>query len=141
MSSQTLRWVPEDGEPTFEGRDARDHVIRVGGDLDGDAAKPSDLLPISLAACTAWDVVNILQKQRQDLRGLDVRIETDQDPDPPWAFTRIVMHFTITGDVDGRKAERAVELSEEKYCAVAASLRPSVAIGLTVRVVPGDQEP
>jgi putative redox protein len=139
VSEQRVTWSGEGF--AFQGLDQLGRVVHIDTDPAGPGAKPADLLPISLAACTAWDVVNILQKQRQDLRGLDVRIETDQDPDPPWAFTRIVMHFTITGDVDGRKAERAVELSEEKYCAVAASLRPSVAIGLTVRVVPGDQEP
>lgn len=125
----------------FEGLDQLGRVVHIDTDPDGVGAKPADLLPISLAACTAWDVVNILRKQRQDLRGLDVRIETDQEEDPPWAFTRIVMHFTITGDVDERKAERAVDLSEQKYCAVAASLRSSVEIGLTVRVVPTAHEP
>ena len=71
----------------------RGRVVHIDTDPEGSGAKPADLLPISLAACTAWDVVNILQKQRQDLQGMDVRIETDQDEDPPWAFTRILMQM------------------------------------------------
>jgi putative redox protein len=121
----------------FRGRDRHGHPVELDTDLDGTGAKPADLLPISLAACTAWDVVNILVKQRQELRGLRVRIVSEQQPDPPWAFTRIEMHFTITGGVDRHKAERAVGLSEEKYCAVAATIRPAVALSHTVEVVPG----
>jgi putative redox protein len=128
--------LPEDGVPTFEGRDARDHVIRVGGDLDGDAAKPSDLLPISLAACTAHDVVVILRKQRQGLSGLEVAIETEQDADPPWTFRSIRMHFVITGRVDPVKARKAIDLTERKYCAVAATLRPVLEMGTTLEVRP-----
>jgi putative redox protein len=138
VSEQRVTWTGSGF--AFEGLDQLGRVVHIDTDPEGMGAKPADLLPISLAACTAWDVVNILRKQRQGLQGLDVRIETDQEEDPPWAFTRILMHFTITGDVDERKAERAVDLSEQKYCAVAASLRSSVEIGVTVQVVPADHE-
>ncbi len=98
------------------------------GDAGGGASKPSDLLPISLAACTAYDVVVILQKQRQEVLGLEVLTHSVQEPDPPWRFTEIHMHFVLTGAIDERKAGRAIDLSESKYCAVAATLRDQVAL-------------
>jgi putative redox protein len=112
------------------------------GDAGAGASKPSDLLPISLAACTAYDVVVILRKQRQDLRGLEVHTQTTQEPDPPWRFTAIHMHFLISGDVDERKAARAIDLSESGYCAVAATLRDSVTLShsFEIRRVSRDDE-
>ncbi|MBI3648762.1 MAG: OsmC family protein [Actinobacteria bacterium] len=136
MSSQRLEWLPGDGVPRFLGRDSWGHVAAIGGGEDGDGSKPSDLLPLSLAACTAHDVVIILRKQRQDLLGLEIRIETDQDPEPPWAFRRIGMHFVLTGAVDPGKARRAIDLAEGKYCAVAATLRPIVEMAFTLEVLP-----
>ena len=95
-------------------------------DPEGPGSKPSDLLPISLAACTAYDVVVILGKQRQDLRGLEIVVTSEQDPEPPWTFRAIHLHFRLTGAIDDRRAARAIELSDAKSCSVAATLRPVV---------------
>ena len=100
MGEQRLAWTGEglrlDSVTTYG------EPVRVGDEPPG--AKPSDLLPASLAACTAHDVVNILRKQRQELRGLEVRISSTQDPDPPWTFRSIHSHFVLTGRIDERKA-------------------------------------
>ena len=134
MGTTRLAWIPAEGEPRFEGSDSWGHLVRTGGTRDRDGGKPSDLLPLSLAACTAYDVVVILRKQRQDLRALEITVESEQDPDPPWTFRRIRMHFAFTGPVDPTKARKAIELSEQKYCAVAATIRPSVAIESTQEI-------
>jgi putative redox protein len=110
--------------------------VAVGGDRDGAGAKPSDLLPVSLAACTAYDVVEILRKQRQERRGLAVEVTSTQDPDPPWTFRAIHMAFEFTGTIEERRAERAIDLAERKYCAVAATLRPVVALTHAFTIVP-----
>ena len=109
----------------------------MGGDVEGPGAKPSDLLPVSLAACTAYDVVVILRKQRQDLRGLEVTIRTTQDPEPPWTFRAIHTHFLPKGAVDDRKAARAIDLAESKYCSVAATIRPVVDLTHSHEIVAG----
>lgn len=132
---QSLRWLAGEGVPRFEGLDAWGHASAIGGDEAGDGAKPSDLLPLSLAACTAHDVVVILRKQRQDLRGIEVAIETIQDRDPPWTFRRISLRFTITGRVDPERARKAIELTERKYCSVHATLRPVVELATTFEVI------
>ena len=57
-----------------------------------------------------------------------MQITSHQEPDAPWTFTAIHLHFVLTGSIDDRKAGRAIELSESKYCSVAATIRPTVAI-------------
>ncbi|MEX0755945.1 MAG: OsmC family protein [Actinomycetota bacterium] len=133
MGEQRLRWTGEGLQ--FLGHSGPGEPIRIGGDEDGPGAKPSDLLPLSLAACTAYDVVVILRKQRQDLRGLEVITESEQDPDPPFAFRRISMRFLLRGTIDERKATRAIDLSHGKYCSVAATLEGTVAMEVSFEIV------
>ncbi len=134
MEEVRLRWTGD--RIQFIGETAYGEPVLVGGNADGPGAKPSDLLPLSLAACTAYDVVEILRKQRQDLRGLEVIVTSTQDPDPPWAFRAIDVTFVLTGAVDLRKAERAVDLAQSKHCSVAATLRGVVELTHRVRVEP-----
>lgn len=135
MGEVTLQWTGEG--LTFRSQATYGDPILTGEDPEGPGSKPSDLLPISLAACTVYDVVVILRKQRQDLQALEVRITSEQDPDPPWIFRSIHMHFVFTGTVDDRKASRAIELSESKYCSVAATLRSVVHLSHSHQVITG----
>lgn len=130
-----MTWLGDEaGHLQFAGTTAYGEPVRIGGDATGPGAKPSDLLPVSLAACVAYDVVAILKKQRQDLRALRVVIRCDQDPEPPWTFRRIELRFQIEGIVDERKALKAIALSESKYCAVSATIRGTVEIVTEVEV-------
>jgi len=135
MSEVRLSWTGD--RLQFVGQTEYGDLVPVGGDTGGPGAKPSDLLPISLAACTAHDVVVILQKQRQELRGLEAVITSTQDADPPWTFRAIDIEWVVTGRVDPHKAERAVQIAEGKYCAVAATISPVVALSHRVRIEPG----
>ncbi len=135
MGTQRLTWSGE--RLQFIGETGYGALLPIGGDADGPGAKPSDLLPLSLAACTAYDVVVILRKQRQELRGLEIDIETTQDPDPPFAFRTIHMHFVLTGAIEDHRAERAIVLSETKSCSVAATLRPTVELSHSFEVRTG----
>src|SRR2546426_11277635 len=132
MTDVRLVWTGD--RLQFVGTTAYGESLLLGGDVEGPGAKPSDLLPLSLAACTAYDVVVILRKQRQELRTMEVVTRTTQDPDPPWMFREIHMHFVLTGGVDPAKAERAVDLAESKYCSVAATLRDVVSLTHSVEV-------
>ena len=135
MGEVRLRWTGE--RIQFVGDTGYGDDVRVGGDPEGPGAKPSDLLPLSLAACTAYDVVEILRKQRQDLRGLEAIVTSTQDDAPPWTFRTIHVEWVVTGRVDQRKAERAVDLAERTSCAVAATIRPVVSLTHSVRIQPG----
>jgi putative redox protein len=135
MGEVRLRWTGE--RIQFVGDTGYGDDVLVGGDPEGPGAKPSDLLPLSLAACTAYDVVEILRKQRQELHGLEAIVTSTQDDDPPWTFRAINVEWVMTGPVDQRKAERAVDLAERTSCAVAATIRPVVSLTHTVRIQPG----
>jgi putative redox protein len=130
-----LRWKGD--RLQFLGQTAYGEPLDIGGNPEGPGAKPSDLLPLSLAACTAYDVVEILRKQRQELSALEVIVSSEQDADPPWTFRSIDMRFVLTGSIDPRKAERAIDLAESKYCAVAATLRPVVELSHSFEIVEG----
>ena len=100
MADVTLAWTGD--RLQFVGSTSYGEPLLVGGNEEGPGAKPSDLVPMSLAACTAYDVVAILRKQRQDLHRLEVTVRSRQDPDPPWTFRAMHMRFVLTGAVDTR---------------------------------------
>ena len=97
--------------------------------------KPSDLMAMALIGCSSYDVVEILQKQRQDLRELKVTAESFQDANPPWRFRRIHIRYQAVGKVDLEKLGKAIQISEEKYCSVYATLKDAVEITHEYEVV------
>jgi putative redox protein len=122
----------------FTGTDSWGNEVAIDAtEGSGSGAKPADLLPLALAACTAYDVVNILRKQRQDLAGLEAVITSTQEADAPWTFTDVTVRYIARGSVDETKARKALALSEEKYCSVSATLRPAVRMTFTIEVAPG----
>lgn len=130
MSNVAIKWMEEKSR-LFACRDSNGHMVMSGSwaidDGSGQewkAAKPSDLLLMGLASCAAHDVVSILERQRQPLSGLRVDVDGRQQPDPPFAFTDIHLHFIISGGrLELDKVERALNLSVTKYCSVAATIR------------------
>ncbi|MCA9900096.1 MAG: OsmC family protein [Ardenticatenaceae bacterium] len=131
MSNIAVKWTGQ-GSQMFIGRDSFGHLVMAGSwpkDEDDSwqewkGTKPSDLLLLSLASCSAYDVVMILGRQRQNLTNLYVNVDGKQASEPPYQFTEIHQHYTVEGvDLDPNKVARAIELSEEKYCSVAATVR------------------
>ena len=95
---------------------------KVGGDNDG--FRPSELILVGLAGCTAMDVISILAKKRQQITGFEVRAHGERADTDPKKFTSFEVEYIMTGkDIDAAAVERAVELSETKYCTVMATLR------------------
>jgi len=131
MGTTKLTW--HDGQ-RYTGTDSWGNaVVPIDSDRSH-GSKPSDLLPISVAACAAYTMVEILRKQRQMITALEASITSKQQDEAPWAFETIDVVFTIGGDVAIDKARKALELSHEKYCSVAASLRASVAMTFTIEL-------
>ena len=130
MSNVAVKWTGQ-GSQMFIGRDTFGHVVMSGSWPKEDEAwqewkalKPSDLMLLSLGSCSAYDVVMILNRQRQPLTNLYVSVEGTQAEQPPYEFTKIHQHYTVEGTgLDPKKVQRAIELSEEKYCSVAATVR------------------
>ena len=116
-----VKWVES---RQFVGIDSTDHSVVMSSPDDGIGMKPSDLLLVSLGGCTAYDVVSILEKKRQKLTGLEVTVAGEQDEESPWPFRKIHLHYTFRVKGLKEKAVKdAIELSAEKYCSVAATVR------------------
>jgi len=129
MSTVALKWIESQ---LMAGVDSFGHPIVIGSwpekEPEWAGLKPSDLLLLSVASCSAYDVVQILTKQRQPLEGLEVHCTGEQEPVPPFKFIKIHLHYKISGLVNITKLERAIYLSQEKYCSVVNTLKPTVQI-------------
>jgi putative redox protein len=94
-----------------------------------DGANGADLLPMSLIGCAAWDVVAILRKQRQSVSGLEVSAQSFREPEPPWRFQRIHIHYKLRGkNLDRGRISRAIDLAQHRYCSIYATLEQVVDI-------------
>ena len=112
------------------------HHVVMDDNNGATGAKPIELVAVALAGCTAFDVINILRKKRQDVTGYDVFVEADQAEEPPAVFTRIRIRHMVTGhDIDEEALKQAIRLSEEKYCAVGNMLNKNAALATTYEIV------
>lgn len=117
------------------------HVVAMDGPADAGGenrgARPMELVLMGLGGCSSFDVVNILTKSRQNIVNCVTRIDAERADEVPAVFTRIHLHFTVTGhDLDPQKVARAVALSADKYCSASIMLqRGGVAISHDFEVV------
>ena len=137
MGQSIIRWVQNH---TFIGTDSGSHSVVLSDAEDGVGMKPSDLMLIALASCTAVSVVEILQKKRTPLASLEISVDGEQDPAPPWTYRSIHLTFTARGKgITEDSLMQAIRISEEKYCSVAATLRGVAKISWAVSMLPGEE--
>ena len=136
MAAQTiLRWIPEGKR--FVSTDSTNHSVVLATPDENIGMKPSELLLSALAGCTSVDVVDILAKKRTPLSHLEVQVSSEQDADPPWTFRKIHLNFILKGkDLTEKNVQQAIQLSEEKDCSVAPSLRGTVEITYSFELLP-----
>jgi putative redox protein len=91
---------------------------------------------MAVASCAVFDVIEILAKQREPVRDLHVECSGDQLSQPPYSFTNIHNHYIVFGEVNSQKLERAIQLSEDKYCSVISTLRPQVIVTSDFEIIP-----
>ena len=129
---------PYGSDRQFVASDNRGHHLLIDDAAGDTGPKPIELIAIGLAGCTAFDVVNILRKKRQDVTAYDVNVEADQRQEPPNIFTKVRIRHVVTGaDVSEEAVKAAIHLSESKYCSVSAMLAASGAeIETTYEIVP-----
>ena len=121
MSSASVIWI---GGKQFVGMDSTRHTVVLSTPDEGVGMKPSELMLVALASCSAVDVVEILNKKRAGLTSLEISAEAEQEQDPPWTFRKIHLTYRMKGSALTEKdAAQAIELSEGKYCSVAATLK------------------
>lgn len=136
----TINWLAASGM-AFVAETGSGHVLTMDGAPDGGgrnlAPRPMETVLAGTGGCTAYDVVLILKRGRHDVRGCQVRLEADRAPADPKVFTRIHMHFTVTGrDLSDAVVERAIRMSHEKYCSASAMLAKTAEISTSYEIVP-----
>jgi putative redox protein len=129
----TINWMPGTGMG-FVAETGSGHFLTMDGAPDGGgrdlAPRPMETVLAGTGGCTAYDVVLILKRGRHDVRGCQVKLNADRAEQDPKVFTRIGMHFTVTGKgLAAAAVERAIALSHERYCSA------SIMLGKTAEIV------
>jgi putative redox protein len=142
MKAATVNWK---GDMHFTGTAGTgfgltlDAAPVVGGQDMG--FRPTELILLGLAGCTAMDVISILRKKRQDVTGFEVRVTGKQADDFPKVYTDIHITYMVRGhDVDPAAVERSIELSETKYCMATAMLAQVATITSSYEVMEAEDE-
>lgn len=133
----TVKWV---GDAAFEGTAESGHTVRMDGPPDfggqDSGVRPMEMLLLGLGGCTAFDVVHILQRGRHPVSDCVVEIEAERAETPPKVFTRIHMHYRVSGDgLKDAVVRRAVDLSAEKYCSASIMLAQAAELSHDYEVV------
>ena len=137
----TVHWVPASGM-AFVAETGSGHLLTIDGAPDGGgrnlAPRPMETVLAGTAACTAYDVVLILKRGRHDVRGCRVAVDSERATTDPKVFTRIRMHFVVSGrNLAAAAVERAIALSHDKYCSASAMLAKTAEITTSFEIVDG----
>jgi putative redox protein len=132
-----IKWVQD---ATFIGESGSGHAVVMDGPPDSGGrdlgVRPMEMLLLGMGGCTAFDVVYILQRARQPVTDCVVEVSAERADKPPKVFTRIHVHFIVTGrDLAENQVARAVKLSAEKYCSASLMLGKAAEITHDFEVV------
>lgn len=135
----TVRWQADAGM-AFVAETGSGHLLTMDGAPDGGgrnlAPRPMETVLAGSGGCTAYDVVLILKRGRQQVTGCSVKIDADRAQADPKVFTRIHMHFTVSGKaLQPAAVARAIQLSHEKYCSASAMLAKTAAMTTGFEIV------
>ena len=130
----TVRFVDED---LFLATSPSGHALAIDTDKERSSApSPVELLLVALGSCTATDVAGILAKKRQHVTNYIVQVSGTRRDEHPRSYTSMKVHHILTGkSISAKAVAHAIELSERKYCSVAATLRPAVEIQTSFEII------
>lgn len=133
-----IRWTGEG--MAFLAETGSNHLVAMDGAPDGGgrnlAPRPMEIVLVGTGGCTAYDVVVILKKSGQDVRGCEVHLASERAPVDPKVFTRIHMHFVVRGRALKRNlVEHAIRLSHDKYCSASIMLGKTAEITTDFEIV------
>ena len=137
----TIQWLPDSGM-AFAAETGSGHLLTMDGAPDGGgrnlAPRPMETLLAGAGGCTAYDVVLILKRGRQQVSGCVVKIDADRAETDPKVFTRMHMHFTVSGKgLSEAAVSRASQLSHEKYCSASAMIGKTAQMTTAFDIVEG----
>lgn len=135
----TVRWGGPSGM-TFSAETGSGHIVSMDGAPEGGgrnlAPRPMEVLLTGAGGCTAYDVVIILRKSAQDVRGCDVKLTSERAETDPKVFTKIHFHFTVRGrNLRPMIVERAIKMSHDKYCSASIMLEKTAEITHSYEII------
>jgi putative redox protein len=134
MQTASVKWI---GEEKFVATGPSEHSIPIDSDRSSNTAPgPMELVLIALGACTATDVVSILRKKRQKLESLEVLCSGERAAKPPTVWTKLEILYRLRGKLDDAAVKHAIQLSEDKYCSVAAMLKKTASVSWRYEIFP-----
>jgi len=134
MQTATVKWV---GGEEFLAATPSGHAVVFDTDRGHNSAPgPMEMLLAALGACTSVDILMILKKKRQNLASLEVAISGERAAEPPAVWTTIEMTYKLSGVLDDKAVGDAIELSQKKYCSVAAMLGKTAKITYKYEIQP-----
>lgn len=134
MQTASVKWI---GEQKFVAIGPSGHALAVDSDRTSNKAPgPMELVLLALGACTATDVVTILEKKRQKLQSLEVICSGERAAEPPTVWTKLEILYRLHGPLEEAAVKHAIELSEEKYCSVAAMLKKTAQVTWRYEILP-----
>lgn len=125
------------GDELFVGITPSGHALTLETNHERAAAPtPMELLLVALGSCTAVDVISILQKKREQVKDYKVEVRGERRADYPRSYTRMEVRHIVRGkNISAKSVAQAIELSEQKYCSVAATLRPATEIVSSYEII------
>jgi putative redox protein len=134
MQTASVKWV---GGQKFLATGPSGHAVPIDSDRESNQAPgPMELVLLALGACTATDVVIVLEKKRQKLESLEVICSGDRAAKPPTVWIKLELLYRLRGPLDDAAVKHAIQLSEDKYCSVAAMLRKTASLSWRYEILP-----
>jgi putative redox protein len=135
MQTASVKWI--DGQ-RFVATGPSGHAIVIDSDRETNSGPgPMELVLMALGACTATDVVSVLKKKRQKLESLEIVCSGERASEPPTVWTKLEIVYRLRGELDDAAVKHAIELSEERYCSVAAMLKKTAKISWRYEILRG----
>jgi putative redox protein len=134
MQTASVKWI---GEQKFVAISPSGHALTFDSDRESNKAPgPMEFLLMALSACTATDVVIVLEKKRQKLESLEVICSGERAKEPPTVWTTLEILYRLRGSLDDAAVKHAIQLSEDKYCSVAAMLKKTAKLTWRYEILP-----
>ena len=134
MQTGSVKWI---GDEKFVATSPSGHAMTIDSDRASNKAPgPMELVLLALGACTATDMVSILKKKRQKLESLEVICSGERAAEPPTIWTKLEILYRLRGQLDDTAVKHAIQLSEDKYCSVAAMLKKTAALSWRYEILP-----
>ena len=132
---ETIATVTHVSDRKFDAVTASGHTVRLEGGAKETGPGPMEMVLAALGGCSTLTIVEFLEKMRQPVTSLEVELSAERAAEPPKVYAKVHAHYRVGGDVDQGRVERAISLTEEKYCSVHTMLAQAAEMTRTIEFV------